>query len=208
MLLPRALAAIADSKNAFERLAKVFKAPVMEDEAFSVDPNLDVALKVEGATWEWEETMAEKEKREAAAAKKKGKGGGKVEDSKAEEKGKGKVNDDQQHNETPDKAEKPFSVANVSFTIQKGSLVAIVGPVGCGKSSLLQGLIGEMRRVRCPTSPSFINLITYTYYRSLATWRSAAVWHTALKRRGSRTIRLGRTYCSVPSTTKIVIGML
>lgn len=39
-----------------------------------------------------------------------------------------------------------FKVTDVTMTIPRGQLVAIVGPVGSGKSSLLQGLIGEMRK--------------------------------------------------------------
>lgn len=41
----------------------------------------------------------------------------------------------------------PFRVENIDMYVQRGSLVAIVGRVGSGKSSLLMGLIGEMRRV-------------------------------------------------------------
>jgi len=33
---------------------------------------------------------------------------------------------------------------SVSFRIKKGELVAVVGAVGSGKSSLLNGLLGEM----------------------------------------------------------------
>jgi ABC-type transporter Mla maintaining outer membrane lipid asymmetry ATPase subunit MlaF len=33
-----------------------------------------------------------------------------------------------------------------NLSIPRGQLVAIVGPVGTGKTSLLQGIIGEMRR--------------------------------------------------------------
>ena len=36
---------------------------------------------------------------------------------------------------------------NVSFSVPKGSLTAIVGAVGSGKSSLLQAIIGEMKKV-------------------------------------------------------------
>ena len=37
-------------------------------------------------------------------------------------------------------------VHDVNMSIPRGQLVAIVGAVGSGKSSLLQGLIGEMRK--------------------------------------------------------------
>ena len=39
-----------------------------------------------------------------------------------------------------------FKVQRTNLTIPKGQVVAIVGQVGSGKSSFLQGLIGEMRR--------------------------------------------------------------
>jgi ATPase subunit of ABC transporter with duplicated ATPase domains len=39
-----------------------------------------------------------------------------------------------------------FQVRNISMEISRGMLVAVVGPVGSGKTSLLQGLIGEMRK--------------------------------------------------------------
>jgi len=41
----------------------------------------------------------------------------------------------------------PFRVQDITMLIQRGMLVAIVGRVGSGKSSLLMGLIGEMRKV-------------------------------------------------------------
>ena len=39
-----------------------------------------------------------------------------------------------------------FQVRDISMEIPGGILVAVVGPVGSGKTSLLQGLIGEMRK--------------------------------------------------------------
>jgi ATP-binding cassette, subfamily C (CFTR/MRP), member 1 len=41
----------------------------------------------------------------------------------------------------------PFRVNDITMHIQRGTLVAVVGRVGSGKSSLLSGLIGEMRKV-------------------------------------------------------------
>lgn len=36
---------------------------------------------------------------------------------------------------------------SLNIQIPKGSLVAVVGPVGCGKSSLVSALLGEMEKV-------------------------------------------------------------
>lgn len=33
---------------------------------------------------------------------------------------------------------------SINFTVPEGSLIAVVGQVGCGKSSLLSALLGEM----------------------------------------------------------------
>ncbi|NWH45756.1 MRP1 protein, partial [Fregata magnificens] len=38
----------------------------------------------------------------------------------------------------------PPSLNSITFTVPEGSLVAVVGQVGCGKSSLLSALLGEM----------------------------------------------------------------
>ncbi|EKM53211.1 uncharacterized protein PHACADRAFT_259405 [Phanerochaete carnosa HHB-10118-sp] len=46
------------------------------------------------------------------------------------------------------KDEIPFELKDLKLQVPKGSFVAIVGRVGSGKSSLLQALIGEMRKNR------------------------------------------------------------
>jgi ABC-type glutathione transport system ATPase component len=54
--------------------------------------------------------------------------------------------------ETEDKAspaeDKPFELHNLKLKVFKGAFIAIVGRVGSGKSSLLQSMIGEMRKTR------------------------------------------------------------
>ncbi|CAG7725610.1 unnamed protein product, partial [Allacma fusca] len=38
------------------------------------------------------------------------------------------------------------TLQNINLNVKKGSLVAVVGPVGCGKSSLLSAILGEMEK--------------------------------------------------------------
>lgn len=47
-----------------------------------------------------------------------------------------------------EKDEKPFELLGMKVKVPKGAFVAIVGRVGSGKSSLLQAMIGEMRKTR------------------------------------------------------------
>lgn len=55
---------------------------------------------------------------------------------------------DKKAGEKEKEEEKPFELSNLKFQVPKGSFVAVIGRVGSGKSSLLQALIGEMRRTR------------------------------------------------------------
>ncbi|XP_069503216.1 multidrug resistance-associated protein 1 isoform X2 [Ambystoma mexicanum] len=41
----------------------------------------------------------------------------------------------------------PASLKEINVTIPEGSLIAVVGQVGCGKSSLLSALLGEMEKI-------------------------------------------------------------
>ena len=90
---------------------------------------MDVAIKVEHGDFTWDAPPPE------AAAKKKG---GKKTDGKD-----GKDGKDVAVVKAP---EKVFSLKDINMEIPKGQLTAIVGPVGTGKTSLLEALIGEMRR--------------------------------------------------------------
>ncbi|TRM58678.1 ABC protein [Schizophyllum amplum] len=111
-----------------------------------VDPELKLALDVRNATFEWEAPLASKGKAD------KGKDDGKVSEKKdsekkhAEKKGSGK-NDRRDLNEPTPVALSVFRVRGVNMQVASGSVVAIVGSVGAGKSSLLQGLVGEMKKV-------------------------------------------------------------
>lgn len=48
---------------------------------------------------------------------------------------------------TWDEEDETPTLRNINIHVKKGSLVAIVGPVGCGKSSLLSAFLGEMNKL-------------------------------------------------------------
>lgn len=125
MLMPRALSAISDAKNALARLTLVFDAEIITQEPFGIDPGQAPALEVVDASWQWEEVLAVKEKKAKAV------------------KGKAKAQE-----VAAIAGNRPFQVRDVNMSVPRGHLAAIVGPVGSGKSSLLQGLIGEMRKLK------------------------------------------------------------
>ncbi|TCD60600.1 hypothetical protein EIP91_009818 [Steccherinum ochraceum] len=144
MFLPRALSATTDAQNAIVRLRRVFEAPLMEGEAFEVREDQVCAVEVSGAEFEWEEGQGVKEAREG---RERGKGGAALGKGKS---GKGKdtaVTDEKKEKDVAESAP-PFKVVDVNMLIPRGTLVAVVGSVGSGKSSLLQGLIGEMRKTQ------------------------------------------------------------
>lgn len=127
MFLPMSFSAITDAHNATQRLYGVFEAETLED-TFDREDDLDVAVEVKDVSFTWDAPPPE------VVEKKKGK-----KDKKDKTKGKPEVD--------PSSTDEVFELKDISLSIPRGQLVAIVGAVGTGKTSLLQGMIGEMRRV-------------------------------------------------------------
>ncbi|KAF9516365.1 hypothetical protein BS47DRAFT_1371770 [Hydnum rufescens UP504] len=134
MFLPRSLSASTDGRNAFSRLSRVFLADTME-ETTPIDLDLPFAVLVRDADFCWESRpgsvgASSKAKLTSTAAR----------PSK------------EMDLSSPDPSTiqaGPFSVRGVNITIPRGGKIyAIVGSVGSGKSSLIQGLVGEMRMAR------------------------------------------------------------
>ncbi|KAJ6577414.1 P-loop containing nucleoside triphosphate hydrolase protein [Mycena capillaripes] len=126
MFLPRALSNIADGRNALNRLTRTFHAEVLTDVPFKIDPTQAFALEVNDASFEWESGSKDDDTKPGTAAEAKSAAKLKAEDAE----------DDP-----------PFRVQHIDMRIPRGTLAGVVGRVGSGKSSLLQGLIGEMRQL-------------------------------------------------------------
>ncbi|CAE6472878.1 unnamed protein product [Rhizoctonia solani] len=140
MLLPVALSSIADAWNATGRLEGVFVAEVLTQTRI-IDPSIPVALEVKDAEFSWDGAPPDD-----VSSKGKGKKG-KGKSSKVTTGVAGKAAAQDASAATGAAGEEMiFKLKDVSLSLPRGQLCAIVGPVGSGKSSLLQGLIGEMRR--------------------------------------------------------------
>ncbi|KAK7024232.1 hypothetical protein VNI00_016449 [Paramarasmius palmivorus] len=146
--LPVALSSIADAANAFSRVQDVFLAEVM-GENIKFDPELDVALSVKNAHFTWDAPPPSKITAKpaiptvsaASTAVEKVK---QVINRKADSAVNSEISEKQP--ETPKTEDRIFRLKNINLSIPRGKMCAIVGPIGSGKSSLLQGLVGEMHR--------------------------------------------------------------
>ena len=142
-----------DAYNAFGRIQQVFEAESLPDEQVR-DIEIKNALELDDASFTWDAPPPEpeggkgkgKDKSKAAKELKKDKNGkrksGTIATTPDSVPGSSRVSTAHE----PEKAEEVFKIQKTSLKIPKGQVVAIVGPVGSGKSSLLQGLIGEMRK--------------------------------------------------------------
>jgi ABC-type bacteriocin/lantibiotic exporter with double-glycine peptidase domain len=139
VLIAMSFAAIADAANAIKRLRDVFEAELITETQIH-DPSLPVAIEMKDASFTWDspppDTTSDKKKRKRAS--KNGKHG-----SHKQEVASGDAADP---STSEKKEEKVFNLEKINLEVPRGMLLAIVGPVGAGKSSLLQGMIGEMRK--------------------------------------------------------------
>ena len=139
----QAFSSITDAANAAERLSEVFEAELLE-KTHEVNEDLSVAIQVKDATFTWDtpppnELDGKKRNRKSRFPSKHNTN---VEaatisaDANSQEKARLQAEEE----------DRVFQVRDISLEIPRGTLVAIIGSVGSGKTSLLQGLIGEMRK--------------------------------------------------------------
>jgi ABC-type multidrug transport system fused ATPase/permease subunit len=124
------LGTITDAKNAIGRLEECFTAELVSD-ALVPDLKLKHAVEIDNASFTWDGPPPDLKDKE--------------------DQGKNKRHSDHSPapaplSESEEVKEVLFNLKHVDLKVPRGQLVAIVGAVGSGKSSLLQGLIGDMRR--------------------------------------------------------------
>ncbi|KAF3198093.1 hypothetical protein TWF106_001072 [Orbilia oligospora] len=131
---------IAESIDAFLSLKRIQTYLLQEDEPEkrTINPDQKEAFILKDASFTWETTAPTKKDERGRDGKKAKK-----------EKSKGKSEKRALQPSRPLSREKelqPFSIQNITLDISKRELLAIVGTVGSGKSSLLAALAGDMRK--------------------------------------------------------------
>lgn len=134
---------IADARNAISRLQEVFEAELVT-ETLVTDTTIPNAVEVSSASFTWDITP--QDAAEIAKIPKQSSGGKFGGRGKPAPPPPAPKSDAEKAAEQKEKEDNLFKVKDVDLVIPRGQLVAIVGTVGSGKTSLLQGLIGEMRR--------------------------------------------------------------
>lgn len=118
------MSSIADAQNATKRLYAVFEAETQTEDK-TMDADMQDAVVVENGEFTWDSPPP--------AEKSKKKSGSKRQSVVAPV--------------ASAETQKVFGMKDVNLTIPMGQLTAIVGPVGMGKTSLLEAMIGEMRKI-------------------------------------------------------------
>ncbi|KAK4055919.1 hypothetical protein OIO90_003176 [Microbotryomycetes sp. JL221] len=130
MLLPNSLSAITDAHSALQRLLPVFLSEKLPD-TFKIDPECKLAIHATDCDFTWETSASPSVEPDSKRSKSAKKVASKVNDEKVA------VNDTA-----------PSKLSGINLAVPRGQLLCVVGSVGSGKSSLLQGLIGEMRKTK------------------------------------------------------------
>ncbi|OJD13223.1 hypothetical protein AJ78_06297 [Emergomyces pasteurianus Ep9510] len=133
-MLPLVIGQVTDAWTALGRIQEFLLAEEQR-ESIKQDPSLAAAIKVEDASFTWERLATDLEKE--PDKKQGGNKGGKVEMA-------GSASPEEE-NSAYDIPVEPFELKNFTFEIDRNELIAVIGTVGCGKSSLLSALAGDMR---------------------------------------------------------------
>ncbi|CAG7855058.1 Canalicular multispecific organic anion transporter 1 AltName: Full=ATP-binding cassette sub-family C member 2 [Serendipita indica DSM 11827] len=177
IMLPFIFSLSADGLVSLKRIGAFLTAEELSP-AFPIDSSYKFAVDITDGSFTWEVADPAKAKGEPGPGKKGGadkkKEDAKAKDEKKKQSKKSKkaeqqAKKDQSSGEPspsgtiinePKEGKEIFKLKNINMHIAKGQFIGIVGKVGSGKSSLLNALIGEMRKTN--GSVSFNGTIAYT----------------------------------------------
>lgn len=127
MLFPQVIGQVTDAWTGLKRIQDfLLEEEVQED--IKWDNSMENAIELEEASFTWERTPTDEKEQKGG---KSGKANGKKDASIA----------------TPELEENvlPFQISGLNFSVNRNELIAVIGTVGSGKTSLLASLAGDMR---------------------------------------------------------------
>lgn len=141
-LLPLVIGQTTDAWNSLKRIEEFLLLEEQADEAtFKADaPN---AVEMRDASFTWERTPTQ-ESNQTPGGKKQG--GGKKAAAPLKEKDSPQSTEVGDNGSTLVEEREPFKLHDIGFEIGRNELVAVIGTVGSGKTSLLAALAGDMRK--------------------------------------------------------------
>ncbi|XWX00119.1 hypothetical protein V2A60_008136 [Cordyceps javanica] len=143
-LLPLVLGQVIDAMSSISRVEE-FLLEEEQEEEIVIKSDGKHAIEMNNASFTWERTKNKeselpsdpKEKKAAAAAAK---------EAKAQLNSTKPAEEEVPKEATHTEEREPFKLQNMNFTAGRNELLAVIGSVGCGKSSLLASLAGDMRK--------------------------------------------------------------
>lgn len=144
-LLPLVIGQVTDAWASIGRIQD-FMLAEEQNEDFRWDMEGRNAVSMDGADFTWERTATQDPEKATFQTKEQ------IKDAKKAEKEAAKARKSVEFKDGIDSAstltgEEPFKLRNLNFSIGRNELVAVIGGVGSGKSSLLAALAGDMRRI-------------------------------------------------------------
>ncbi|KAL8366776.1 hypothetical protein RB595_008774 [Gaeumannomyces hyphopodioides] len=133
-LLPLVIGQITDGWSSLKRIQDFLLAEEQVEDVVH-KPDGENALEMHGAGFTWEKTSSSDGQAKQGELTRGAKGQAQPAGSSEKNTGSGSAAD-----------EEPFKLQDLSFKIGRDELVAVIGTVGSGKSSLLSALAGDMRK--------------------------------------------------------------
>ncbi|KAF6841727.1 ABC transporter family protein [Colletotrichum plurivorum] len=150
-LLPLVLGQVVDAWSSLKRIQDFLLAEEQEEDVV-FKPDGDYALEMHNSSFTWERTPTQESEKAVTGAGKAGKNGP-VPSSPPKNAAKPEEPMTSSGDSTGDGAStlveeerEPFKLQDISFEIKRDELVAVIGSVGSGKTSLLAALAGDMRK--------------------------------------------------------------
>ncbi|KAL2258581.1 hypothetical protein VTK26DRAFT_8070 [Humicola hyalothermophila] len=143
-MLPLVIGQVTDAWSSLSRIQEFLLAEEREEEA-SFEPDCPNAAEMQDASFTWERTPTQ-DPEETIGGNGKGKGEKTPRrDAKAEKQNSSGDSSAEEASTLVEERE-PFKLQDLSFEIGRNELVAVIGTVGSGKTSLLAALAGDMRK--------------------------------------------------------------